>query len=63
MIYYTADTHFGHANVVEMCERPYPDVDAMNEAMVAAWNERVQAMIPYTSSEICSFAVRILKVS
>ena len=41
MIYYTADTHFGHANVVEMCERPYPDVDAMNEAMVAAWNGRV----------------------
>ena len=37
MIYYTADTHFGHANVVEMCERPYPYVDAMN----AAWNERV----------------------
>ena len=42
MIYYTADTHFGHANVVEMCERPYPDVEAMNEAMIAAWNERVQ---------------------
>ena len=41
MIYYTADTHFGHANVIEMCERPYPDVDAMNEAMIAAWNERV----------------------
>lgn len=41
MIYYTADTHFGHANVVEMCERPYPDVEAMNEAMIAAWNERV----------------------
>ena len=26
-----------------MCirDRPYPDVDAMNEAMIAAWNERV----------------------
>ena len=41
MIYYTADTHFGHANVVKMCERPYPDVEAMNEAMIAAWNGRV----------------------
>ncbi len=41
MIYFTADTHFGHANVVWMCDRPYPDVDAMNEAMIAAWNERV----------------------
>ena len=42
MIYFTADTHFGHANIVKMCQRPYPDVDAMNEAMIAAWNERVQ---------------------
>lgn len=41
MIYYTADTHFGHANVVKMCERPYPDVEAMNEAMIAVWNGRV----------------------
>ena len=41
MIYFTADTHFGHANIVRMCERPYPDVDTMNEAMIAAWNERV----------------------
>ena len=42
MIYFTADTHFGHANIVKMCQRPYPDVDVMNEAMIAAWNERVQ---------------------
>lgn len=42
MIYFTADTHFGHANIVKMCQRPFPDVDAMNEAMIAAWNERVQ---------------------
>ena len=28
MIYFTADTHFGHANIVKMCQRPYPDVDA-----------------------------------
>ena len=41
MIYFTADTHFGHANAVWMCGRPYPDVEVMNEAMIAAWNERV----------------------
>lgn len=41
MIYFTADTHFGHANVVKMCQRPFPDVEAMNEAMIAAWNDRV----------------------
>lgn len=42
MIYFTADTHFGHANIVKMCDRPFPDVEAMNEAMIAAWNERVE---------------------
>lgn len=36
MIYFTADTHFGHANVVKMCEWPYPDIESMNEAMIEA---------------------------
>lgn len=40
MIYFTADTHFGHANIVKMCERSYPDVESMNEAMIEAWNEQ-----------------------
>ena len=44
MIYFTADTHFGYANAVWMCGRPYPDVEVMNEAMIAAWNERVHAL-------------------
>lgn len=41
MIFFTADTHFGHANIVRMCERPYSDIDEMNEALIAAWNDRV----------------------
>ena len=41
MIYFTADAHFGHANIIKMCERPFPDVETMNVSMIAAWNERV----------------------
>lgn len=43
MIWFTADTHFGHANIVKMCGRPWPDVESMNEGMIAAWNGRVAA--------------------
>ena len=41
MFFFTADTHFGHANVIWMCERPYASIDEMNESMISAWNERV----------------------
>lgn len=41
MIFFTADTHFGHANIIRMCERPYSDIEEMNEAFIAAWNDRV----------------------
>lgn len=41
MYYYIADTHFGHKNILKLCGRPYEDIDAMNEALIAAWNERV----------------------
>lgn len=41
MIYFIADTHFGHANIIKMCNRPYPDIDTMNAELIAAWNRRV----------------------
>ncbi len=42
MIFFTADTHFGHANIVRMCDRPYSSIDEMDEALISAWNERVK---------------------
>ena len=41
MYYYIADPHFGHENILQLCGRPFDSVEAMNEALIAAWNERV----------------------
>jgi calcineurin-like phosphoesterase family protein len=36
--FFTSDLHFGHANIVTYSGRPFADVDAMNEGLVARWN-------------------------
>lgn len=34
MIWFTSDTHFGHANVLGFCARPWRTVEEMNRALV-----------------------------
>ncbi len=41
MIYFTADTHFGHENVIKFCDRPFSDAAAMDAALIESWNSRV----------------------
>lgn len=40
-VFFTADTHFGHKGILRLSARPFPDVDAMDEALIEAWNETV----------------------
>ncbi len=40
-MWFTADTHFGHAGALALYRRPFGSVAAMNAAMVARWNEVV----------------------
>ncbi|HEX5095212.1 MAG TPA: metallophosphoesterase [Acidimicrobiia bacterium] len=42
MIWFTADTHFGHAAIMRYSERPFVDVDAMDEYLIATWNEHIK---------------------
>ena len=42
MIYFTADTHFGHENVIRFCCRPYATAAEMDEALIDNWNSRVK---------------------
>lgn len=37
-VWFTADTHFGHANVIKYCNRPFASADQMDAHMIAAWN-------------------------
>ena len=39
--YFTADTHFGHENILHWSSRPFESVEAMDETLVANWNETV----------------------
>ena len=42
-IFFTSDTHFGHANITTLGRgRPFASAEEMTEALVARWNERVK---------------------
>jgi len=32
--FYTADTHIGHKRILELCDRPFDNVEEMNEAII-----------------------------
>ena len=42
MIYFIADTHFNHKNIIEYCKRPFKDTLEMNEYIIEKWNSVVK---------------------
>lgn len=41
MLYFTSDLHLGHANVIKFNDRPFSDVNEMNEVLIQNMNEVV----------------------
>ena len=41
-IWFTADHHFGHKNIMKHCNRPFPSVDEMDEILTGNWNMLVK---------------------
>ena len=40
-VFFTSDTHFHHANIINFCGRPFKNVEVMNETLIANWNSVV----------------------
>jgi calcineurin-like phosphoesterase family protein len=40
-VWYSSDHHFGHARIIELCDRPFRDVEHMDEELIARHNAMV----------------------
>jgi calcineurin-like phosphoesterase family protein len=41
-VWFTSDTHFGHANVIRYSNRPWSMVNEMNDGIIERWNSRIK---------------------
>jgi len=54
MIWFSADLHLGHENIIKYCNRPFKTLDDMNNKIIQNWNSRVKNTdIVYHIGDFC----------
>lgn len=51
-VFFTADMHFGHENVISFDRRPFETVEEMDEKLIRRWNAKVGKAILFMFLEI-----------
>jgi len=41
-LFFTSDHHFGHANIIKFCNRPFADAQEMDRILIERWNEKIK---------------------
>lgn len=41
-VWFTADHHFGHENIIKFCDRPFTSIDEMDGVLIENWNYYIE---------------------
>ena len=58
-VFFTSDTHFYHGNIIRFCNRPFEDVEMMNETISPVGIIQLAWMILFFTWVISVWAVQL----